>query len=178
LAHTVAICHISRYPIVNIEIGSGKMGICLTQNEADQLIDVSKLFCIDAISWPQLGKKQSFEAISIDGSQKFVIDINHFGRIELRALTFQNRYANDIILVRIDFGRKQHQNPDHQIIDGNHVHIYREGYNVAWAYDIEHIPPRYSQKDNIFKSNDDFTLFDDFCFFCHINSTNISQGIG
>lgn len=149
----------------------------LRQSEADKLIQIEKSFKENTLLWPSLGKKQQYEAFSTDSNEKFIVDINHFGFIESRSLTFQNRYSKSIVLIRVDFGRKLHKNPDHQIISGNHIHIYKEGCGVAWAYDFEHVPKKFILRNNLFTDGDDYQYFDDFCSLCNINHVNISYSM-
>lgn len=146
----------------------------MSQVEANQLIGMSKEFVQDAIPWPEHGKKISYTIKSKDETQNFIVDINNLGRIELRSLTFQNRYTKEIILIRADFGRKQHANPDDTIISGNHIHIYREGFGTSWAYEMSKIPQQYMKYGIAFTSSNEFDLFSNFCVLCNIDNTGIN----
>lgn len=148
----------------------------MTQDEANHLIFTEKIFQNEIITWPMHKSKSSFPLKSKNEDKNdFILDINNFGRIELRSLTIQNRYTKEIILVRADFGNKKHTNPDHTIVSGNHVHIYLEGSNDGWAYEINAIPDLYLQGKKLFMSLDnDISLFDSFCNLCNIEIPKIN----
>lgn len=53
-----------------------------------------------------------------------------------------------------------HTNPDGQILDGTHLHLYREGFDDKWAYTVD---------PELFHDVEDAgTAFKDFCRYCHI----------
>lgn len=111
-------------------------------------------------------------------NEKFIIDINR-KRAILSRCTFQQRVYTSIPLVRLDIDTKLHKNPDNEIIEGTHIHIYKEGYNLAWAYPLNH------EILNEINPNFDITLFNDltfhpitftnFCKFCNITKIPIFQ---
>lgn len=111
-------------------------------------------------------------------NEKYIIDINR-KRAILSRCTFQQRVHNTFPLVRLDIDNKPHKNPDGEKIEGNHIHIYKEGYNLTWAYPLDH---------EIIKSINphfDISLFEDltshdttflnFCLFCNITKIPMFQ---
>lgn len=151
------------------------MGI-LSQDEADQMIAIAKHFVDSTIMWPSHGKKGIFPIVSDDDQFHFLFDVHNIGKIELSALTLQQRYAKVTILARIDLGNKKHMNPDGTKVHGNHIHIYREGYNDSWAYDITQVPDKYAI-NGLFMNNGHMNIFDDFCQICHIQTPQLSFGV-
>lgn len=134
--------------------------INLTQSEADALIAMEKLR-VDDTRWdyPGLGGSISVPLISNDKRENFLLDVSR-GKIDLLKGTYQNRSRQVIILVRLDFGRKPHRNPDGEEIPSPHLHIYREGYGDKWA-----IPVPADRFPNI---SDLWWTLDDFMQFCNI----------
>lgn len=134
--------------------------INLTQSEADALIAMEKLR-VDDTRWdyPGLGGSISVPLISNDKRENFLLDVSR-GKIDLLKGTYQNRSRQVIILVRLDFGRKPHRNPDGEEIPSPHLHIYREGYGDKWA-----IPVPADRFPNI---SDLWRTLDDFMQFCNV----------
>lgn len=111
----------------------------LTQAEYEYLMNQDKEF--DNLNEPmQLGPppiKWTRQINSLSTNDIFLFDF-YRGSFELTRYTFNKRYRQTIILVRYDNGGK-HTNPDGQLFDGPHVHLYREGYNDKFAYPISEI---------------------------------------
>ena len=106
--------------------------------------------------------------ISEDGREQFLLDV-HRGRLSLKKYTFQERARVIIPLVRVDIGETlRHTNPDGMLIEGSHIHIYREGYDVKFASPLAGFP---------FRTPDDMIItFEDFARFCNITMTPLIQG--
>lgn len=80
----------------------------------------------------------------------------------LSKLKFHTRSHKVIVLARLDIDGAPHTNPDGEILDGTHLHIYREGYEDKWAEPL---------------SSDDFKnpsnirqIYGDFCRYCNIET--------
>lgn len=74
---------------------------------------------------------------SLETKDTFLLDF-YRGSLELSKYTVNKRYRQTVILLRYDNGGR-HTNPDGQIFEGPHVHIYREGYNGKFAFPISEI---------------------------------------
>lgn len=70
--------------------------------------------------------------------EEFILDINK-NTIRLEKYTIQNRVRKSIGLVRVDFGAGGHTNPDKSIIYGPHIHVYKEGYDLKWAFPLPYV---------------------------------------
>jgi hypothetical protein len=139
----------------------------LTQDEADALLVMKKVFVQpETISFPP-GLDESYELISTDKKEQFFLDISR-ASIKISKLKFQNRARRSIVLVRLDIDGAPHTNPDGQRMAGTHIHLYKEGYEDKWAYPVD------SAK---FKNlTDPQQVYDDFCIFCNIVQPSPTQG--
>lgn len=109
------------------------MDIDLTQNEADDLIATEKRKVDDTDHiYPGLGGSIMVPLISVDSRENFILDVNR-SSINLEKGSYQNRARRTVVLVRLCFGGRPHTNPDGNIIVGNHLHTYREGFGDKWA---------------------------------------------
>lgn len=115
----------------------------LTQNEADDLIKVLKIFQKQHryIQIPNSKQSLQLDLQSTESQHdKFIIDVNRKGQYNLKKCTFQTRYKKTTQLLRIDIEGPAHQNPDGNDVPCPHIHIYKEGYQLKWAYPInQHI---------------------------------------
>jgi hypothetical protein len=126
----------------------------LTDAEATDLLNALKeLKSKRMIKFPSPGSAQQLDVNTKDGKDKFIIDINRKGKISLSKCTYQTRYKNSIKLLRLDIDGPPHTNPDSKEVPCPHLHIYKEGFAVRWAYPIG---------PNIFKNTSDLvqTLID------------------
>ena len=133
----------------------------LTQDEADYLMQLEKKFTSnDPLILGAGPLKFVRTLISRDGREQFLLDV-HRGSLSLKKYTFQERARAIIPLVRVDVGETlRHTNPDGTPIEGSHIHIYREGYDVKFASPLAGFP---------FRAPDDMMItFEDFARFCNI----------
>lgn len=153
----------------------------MTEKEALNYIKIEKEILEEKISFPKQNEFLMLNAITKNKpNEKFVIDINR-KRAILSRCTFQQRIHTSIPLIRLDIDNKPHKNPDGEVIDGNHIHIYKNGYNLTWAYPLNH------EIINKVNPSFDITLFDNltyhtntfstFCLFCNITKIPIFQVI-
>ena len=141
----------------------------LTQEEIDRLLDLLKIRKNKGeIKFPQEGSSIIIDLISKDGKEDFIIDVQRKGmKIKKSKCSYQERYTRDTVLLRLDIDGPEHQNPDGKIIQSNHLHICREGYEDKYA-----IP----MPENIFINPKDLigTLIN-FLEYCKVeNSRNIA----
>lgn len=119
--------------------GGDKM---LTQKEADYFINVLKSLIHKGavINFPAPTEQLIIEAESNENNKdKFKFYINRKGKYNIKKCTYMSRYKNTHDLLRIDIEGPSHDNPDGSIVECPHIHIYREGYNLAWAYPLPKI---------------------------------------
>lgn len=144
----------------------------LTQEEADYLLNLQKECLVPQILLPPPGEKATFNVASYDRVEQFLLDVNRTGVIKFSRCTLQERYAVNEQLVRLDLdASKPHVNPDQRVIRGPHIHIYKAGFNDAWAYPlVEFTDYQFSDTSNILQT------FIEFCEFCNIEITDGVQG--
>lgn len=140
----------------------------LTQAEADSLIAMEK-HRQDDRKWkyPDLGGKLEIPLHSLDRREQFTLDVRR-GRIDLQKNTLQTRGRRTVVLVRLDFRGAPHRNPDGQLIDSSHIHIYREGFGDKWA-----VPLPNKQFKNM---EDTWQAVEDFMAFCNITKPPFITG--
>lgn len=118
------------------------MTFTLTQMEAKQLIDMLKHTVEQQIQFPSQKGSISFEVVGERREDKFVVNIDRKGKAAEKC-TYQGRvHRTNQILMRLDInptGRHTNPGPDGEVILGNHIHIYREEFDINYAipFDIE-----------------------------------------
>lgn len=108
----------------------------LTDSESLEFIREEKQFKNRSFQFPHQGDFKTLEAEGIAHHTEYLMDINR-KRCTLSRITYQNRVQKVVTLLRLDVDTKPHKNPDGKIIGGTHLHIYKEGYLTAWAYELE-----------------------------------------
>ncbi|WP_416150209.1 DUF6978 family protein [Salipaludibacillus sp. HK11] len=114
----------------------------LTQAEANELIEVlKKMQCKKyLIKFPNPTEYSKIEAVSVKSSKdKFIFDINRKGQYNINKCTYQTRYKKSVRLLRLDLEGPPHDNPDGTTVECPHIHIYREGYDLSWAFPLPDI---------------------------------------
>lgn len=94
------------------------------------------------IKFPTPTQQVILEAVSdINPNDTFKFFINRKGQYNLQKCTYLSRYKNIHNLLRIDIEGPPHDNPDGTTVQCPHIHIYKEGYNLSWAYPLpDHLP--------------------------------------
>lgn len=137
------------------------MTTAITDQEFLELLKTEKNFVEHPPVLPYSRSKGHFKLVN-KNHQYFFLDINKSGIIALNKFTLQTRYSI-IPLVRLDINSPPHINPDGSKTSRNHIHIYREGYGDAWAYELS---------DMKFISHTESLCFDNmliqFCNYCNI----------
>ena len=142
----------------------------LTQYEADALIKMSKIPVNDElIELPDFGGGIEIFLQSQDKQEKFILNYRK-GRIDISKRNHHFRGRTVIGLARLDLDGKPHRNPDKTEIGPRHLHLYQEGYDLKWAFEIpkENFP-------NLSNSYD--TLLDFFKYLHVIEIPNIKRGL-
>lgn len=139
-----------------------KSNAILTDSEFKELLNMVKYFKEKSIKLPLNGERAQFRLEAKEMHENFYLDVNRSGIIELGKFTLQNRFTV-IPLLRLDINSAPHLNPDGSKTSRNHIHIYKEGFNDSWAYNL----------DNTVGFNwSDCKTFDDyfyvFCRWCNI----------
>jgi len=136
----------------------------MNQDTACELISALKEFENKSLVFPQINGLLSEKAYTADKKHLFYVTINRKGAVKQLKYSYQKRYYNNIILVRIDFDeRRGHTNPDGESIPTPHIHIYREGYEDKFAYPLKTVFPDLDEN-----ALDMIDLFGKFCDYCNI----------
>lgn len=145
----------------------------LTQEDANILLEILKEIkdTQDGFILPSGNECKKIEAVSYDQRHSFIVDVNRKGKINSLKFTLQNRYAGNVILLRLDIGGPPHRNPDGKTICGNHIHIYREGYDTRFA---EAIPKEFVNPSNMLSTLYDFLVY---CKVTNTDSIDIQSGL-
>lgn len=146
----------------------------LTHYEFKYLLELEKEFTQPQVNLPLPGNRDAFDLINRPSDERFVLDVNRSGKIELSKYSLQNRHQRTKLpLVRVDIDSPPHRNPDGTKVSRNHIHIYQadgtgdENRNLPWAYEIS---------DILNTTNYDFmNIWDQFCAYCHIDSSNVQR---
>lgn len=138
---------------------------------------MQKIFVKSSIILPNNGENSIYDLKSKETQDKFYLDVDRRGRIELSRFKLQTRYAvTKLPLVRIDIDSPPHLNPDGTKTSRNHIHIYREvdndTGNLPWAYSLEEFDQIKFNRNNIVFMD----IFSSFCEYCNISMENI-QGV-
>lgn len=139
---------------------------------------MSKNFVKYKVDLPQNNESSVFDLVGNVPTEKFFLDIDRRGKIELSKFKIQTRYATTKFpLVRIDIDSPPHLNPDGTKTSRNHIHIYKDmgtmdTGNLPWAYNLD----EFYKFDFVDKRIDFMYIFHAFCKYCNINTDNI-QGV-
>ena len=147
--------------------------INITQAEADILLAMEKIE-VDSRQYFWNKIRLEIPLVSCDHKEQFVLDLRQ-ARIDIHKFKYQTRARVTIILARLDFGQSErHINPDHVIIEGPHIHLYRENYADKWAYLLDDLP-----NGNVFSDLTDYTkTLNEFMKYCNIREiSSISRGL-
>ena len=132
----------------------------LTQEEGDALIAMEKVPATkEMFDLPDLGGNVEFPLLSADQREEFVINFRR-GRIKLDKRSHNMRGRRVVSLARLDLDGPGHRNPDDVEVGPRHLHLYREGYGLKFAFEIP---------DGWFRDlNDAFLTLEDFMRYCNV----------
>lgn len=114
------------------------MSFSLSQFEADYLIKLLKR-CVDfAMFLPLQGESEEYKVTDVaSNSEDFIVLIRRNKFNNKCSFVLRYKKANKILL-RLDVGcTSKHTNPDNTIIEGPHIHRYREGFDEKFALAID-----------------------------------------
>lgn len=105
-----------------------------------QLLDELKILVKKQVVIPAIGKNTSTMALSkLDNTKEYIINIRR-GNYNAGKCTFHAMTADKKVgLLRLDVGDNnlRHKNPDGKTITGTHLHVYKEGYELAEAIEFD-----------------------------------------
>lgn len=131
----------------------------LTQEEANRLISMLKRTVDECLVFPHSREENaSFLVIGDKAFDEFVVNIDRKGVLDENC-TYQGRVRlSNQILMRLDIGKTlRHTNPKGaggDTIVGNHLHVYREEYDMACAVPFD------ANDDNLYEIC--YTFFERF----------------
>ncbi len=129
----------------------------LTDIEATHLLEMEKLRKFeDMYKYPDLGGGISIPLVSANKKEEFTLAISR-GHIDISRNSFVNVVRKAIPLVRLDLAGGIHRNPDGTEISVPHIHIYKEGFALKWAYSL---PKGFKYCNSVYEYLDNFM---DFC---------------
>lgn len=121
------------------------MAVVLTQEEADELLEMLKKCADDSFEFPSNRKEQRLrvEAVKVE-SKNFIVIVNRKNTQANDKISYIALYKSNsgcIRLLRLDLGKTiEHTNPkDGKVIKGAHLHFYLENYGDTCAepFDME-----------------------------------------
>lgn len=141
----------------------------MTDDAFDSLMLLQKSFLHPkSVKLPHDKQKKVFHVSSVGTKDTFLLDCHRQGTYEMKLMN-QMRYGKDFPMVRLEINAPPHMNPDSYVTSRNHIHIYKEGYGMKWAYELS---------DKFPASMNMLNLFVIFCEYCGIGLLNVSlQGV-
>lgn len=142
------------------------------QSEYKINIIENKTFIDTQIVFPRQNEFSQLEVQNVNKTNEYIFDINR-KCARLTRCTYQNRYLKSIVLLRLDLDTKPHKNPDGNIIGGNHLHVFLDGYEDSYAFELDNpflnkINPKFDL--NKFKADNIYDIFSAFAEFCNIKN--------
>lgn len=137
------------------------MEVVLTDAMFEQLLTMKKVF-EQAVVLPTSRESKTYNIKSDDGTEHFTLNVSRGQVFELVKSKLNTSYRK-IPIVRVEFNARPHLNPDGTKTGRDHIHIYKEGYGMSWAYDLSTFDEKYFHDPANFNS-----LFVDFCSYCNI----------
>jgi Family of unknown function (DUF6978) len=139
----------------------------MLQEEADALLAMPKRFRHNEIISLPAGARRSFDLLGPGDREVFLLDLWR-GTIRLTKYKYQTRARITTVLARLDVNGAPHTNPDGSRVGGTHLHLYRAGFEVKWAFELD--PNQFSQP------HDSGQTFGEFCRYCNVTDSPLFQG--
>lgn len=138
----------------------------ITEKDVEELLSIRKILTEKkTYPFPKDGKKLNIPMTDDDGKKNFILDITS-SSIVLK-YTFQNRFQKTIKLARLDINGPPHTNPPNfgkSEISGNHIHIYKDGFELKYAEELD------SSYHNILLKP--FEIMKKFMAYCNIQDND------
>jgi hypothetical protein len=110
--------------------------VFLSQSEGDLLLAMEKYSSMsEPVDLPALGGTLSIRFVSTNNREEFILNYTRHS-INLSKRNHHLRCKKAIGLVRLDLDGPPHHNPDGQEVGSRHLHLYREGFGLKWAFDV------------------------------------------
>lgn len=134
--------------------------ILLSQSEGDALLAMEKYSSTsDPIDLPDLGGTLDLKFVSANDREEFILNYSRHS-INLSKRNHHLRGKKVIGLARLDLDGPPHRNPNGDEIGSRHLHLYKEGFGLKWAFDIP---------DGLFQDLDDaYQTLCDFMKYCNV----------
>lgn len=144
----------------------------ITNEAFETLISLKKVFeKIDKVSLPHPQEGKIYNLFCRESKDEFIFDLSRKGTIELKQKA-QLRLGKSVPIVRLEVNCPPHLNPDGTMTSRNHIHIYKENFDLKWAYDLDTI------FHNISNDPQPLEIFYKFCEYCNIDTEGINlQGV-
>lgn len=145
----------------------------LTNEEYSRVMSLKKCFDKNIIL-PQENESKDFGLHSRETGEEFLLSAErkNIVKFSIYRSKFNHCYSK-IPIVRLEIGGRPHINPDGTFIGRDHIHIFKEGYDLSWAYELS--------EENYIKHfhnyNDYNLLFEDICVYCNIVIPNNLQNV-
>lgn len=112
-------------------------GDIMTQEEAEELINILKELYTKCLKIPFPSQTLEYECKAVSEKSLFLINVYRSGRNNKKC-TFQARTkGKNEVLMRLDVNPSPHRNPDNTMIYGSHLHIFKEGYGMTYAFPFD-----------------------------------------
>lgn len=134
----------------------------ISNREAIQLIEMSKRPGSEVINCPDWETKEIYEFESAGGREKFKMDFYRGRSIQMKA-THHLRARKSVGLVRVAVNTGGHKNPDGTEVGPNHIHLFRQGAGLSYAYPLSEVTENFFQTPNNLTS-----LIRDFLLYCNV----------
>ena len=130
--------------------------VLLSQVEGDALLEMEKYSSMENIvDFSGLSGDLELKFLCEEGREEFVINYTRHS-INIMKRNHHLRVKKAIGLARLDLDGPPHRNPDGVEVGPRHLHIYREGYGLKWAYDV---PEQFTSLDDAYKTLSDFMKY-------------------
>ncbi len=144
----------------------------LLQFEADDLLKMPKRFVTTDVLDMIQNSNGEFERklISENKREQFYLNYGRYGRDSL-ILKYQTRGREVVILARLDITGTPHRNPptddypDGRLIQGPHIHLYKEGFDDKFAFPVNEV-----QDLKLQDINNGVEILEDFLEFCVVKN--------
>ena len=112
----------------------------MTQEEAEVLINALKSLERQLITIPNPSRKEEYLAYEVENkNSQFRIIIRRM-KMNPEKCTFQAMTKDtNKVLLRLDIvpDDQPHKNPDGEMIYGTHLHVFKEGFDVGYAFKFD-----------------------------------------
>jgi hypothetical protein len=135
----------------------------ISNREAVRLVEMSKRPESEVIECPDWQTKEVHAFRSAGGREDFKIDL-YRGRSFTMKATHHLRARKSINLVRVAVNTAGHRNPDGTEVGPNHIHLYRQGAGLAWAYPLSDVAENFVRTPGNLTS-----LVRDFLQYCNVD---------